>query len=165
VLTLILFTIATGGNTGPTDDPSRRALPRRRDELAEEAWSRREHRLPGRPEASGTTGNDHRRFGNAGLWSARPGARGRDRPARVGTWNRRFPRFHRWAQRGVWGRRMEPWGDDAALEGRRIDATVVRAHQHAAGAVTQGPTIPRSAARAAGSARRSTAPSPPWATR
>jgi transposase len=143
VLTLILFKIAKGGNTGPTDDPSRRALPMRRYELADEAWSRIEHLLPGRPESPGTTGNDNRLFVNAVLWIARTGAPWRDLPERFGNWNRVFQRFNRWAQRGVGGRVMEALGDDADLEWLLIDSTVVRAHQHAAGAVKKGPTTKR----------------------
>ncbi len=106
----------------------------RRDELADEAWGRIEPLLPGRPDSPGTTGNDNRLFVNAVLGVARTGPPWRDLPERFGTGNSVFPRFDRGAKRGVWGRVMEALGDDADREWLRIDSTVVRAHQHAAGA-------------------------------
>jgi transposase len=74
----------------------------RRDKLSDEAWSRIEHRLPGRPESPGMT-TDNRLVINAVLWIARPGAPGPDRLERFGHGNRVFPRFHRGAQRGGLG--------------------------------------------------------------
>lgn len=115
----------------------------RRYEVADEAWSRIEHLLPGRPESPGTTANDNRLFVNAVLWVARTGAPWRDLPERFGPWNSVFQRFNRWAERGVWGRVMEALGDDADLEWLLIDSTVVRAHQHAAGAEKKGRTTRR----------------------
>jgi transposase len=41
---------------------------------------------------------------------------------------------HRWAKSGVWARVMEALGGDADLEHLMIDSTVIRAHQHSAGA-------------------------------
>jgi transposase len=106
----------------------------RRYELEDRAWDRIEHLLPGRPGAPGTTGDDNRLFVNAVLWIARTGAPWRDLPERFGNCNSVSQRFNRWAQRGVWGRVMEVLGGDADLEWLLIDSTVVRAHQHAAGA-------------------------------
>ena len=113
---------------------------------SDEASSRIEHLLPGRPESPGTTADD-RLFVNAVLRIALTGAPGRDLPERFGNWNSVFQRFNRWAQRGVWGRVMEALGDDADLEWLLIDSTVVRAHQRAAGAETKGGTTGRQAAR------------------
>jgi transposase len=115
----------------------------RRYELEDGAWDRIEHLLPGRPGAPGTTGDDNRLFVNAVLWIARTGAPWRDLPERFGNWNSVFQRFNRWAKRGVWGRVMEVLGGDADLEWLLIDSTVVRAHQHAAGAGKKGPTTKR----------------------
>ena len=143
MLTLGLFKIAKGGHPDPTGGPSRRAFPRRRDEWEEEAWDRSEHLLPARPDPPGTTGHDHRLFVKAGLGGARTGAPGRDRPERFGNGNSLFPRFNRWAKRGVGGRIMEALGGDADLEWLLIDSTVVRAHPHAAGAGKKGPTTRR----------------------
>lgn len=112
----------------------------RRYELEDEAWDRIEPLLPGRPESPGTTGHDNRLFVNAVLWIARTGAPWRDLPERFGNWNSVFQRFNRWSKRGVWGRVMEALGGDADLEWLLIDSTVVRAHQHAAGAEKKGPT-------------------------
>ena len=115
----------------------------RRYELADEAWERIEHLLPGRPGSPGTTGHDNRTFVNAVLWVARTGAPWRDLPERFGNWNSIFQRFSRWAKAGVWGRVMEALGGDADLEWLLIDSTVVRAHQHAAGAEKKGVTTGR----------------------
>jgi len=110
----------------------------RRYELADEAWDRIKHLLPGRPESPGTTGHDHRTFVNAVLWIARTGAPWRDLPERFGHWNSIFQRFNRWAKRGVWDRVMKALGSDADLEWLILDSTVIRAHQHAAGAGKKG---------------------------
>jgi putative transposase len=115
----------------------------RRYELADEAWERIEPLLPGRPGSPGTTGHDNRTFVNAVLWIARTGAPWRDLPERFGHWNSIFQRFSRWAKAGVWGRVMEALGEDADLEWLLIDSTVVRAHQHAAGAGKRGVTTRR----------------------
>jgi hypothetical protein len=45
-----------------------------------------------------------------------------------------FRRFSRWSAKGVWWRIFEAMSDDPDFEYLNIDSTVVRAHQHAAGA-------------------------------
>ena len=120
----------------------------RRFEMADEQWTRIEHLLPGRPETPGATARDNRLFVDAVLWIARTGAGWRDLPERFGLWNTVFQRFNRWANAGVWLRVMEALGGDADLEALLLDATVVRAHQHSAGAPKKR-GIKRSAARVA----------------
>lgn len=44
-------------------------------------------------------------------------------------------RFSRWAKRGVWERVFQHLGVEADNEYAMIDSTIVRAHQHSAGAV------------------------------
>ena len=46
---------------------------------------------------------------------------------------RRYRRFSRWSEKGVWWRIFEAMSDDPDFEYLIIDSTVVRAHQHAAG--------------------------------
>jgi putative transposase len=93
------------------------------------------------------TGENNRLFVEAVLWLARTGAPGRDLPAEFGNWNSIFRRFRRWAKSGVWSRILEVLIEDPDLEHLIIDATIVRAHQHAAGA-KGGVKIRRSGARA-----------------
>ena len=54
-------------------------------------------------------------------------------PERFGPWGSVWKRFDRWAKKGAWKRVFEQL-QDPDLEWIIIDSTVVRAHQHAAGA-------------------------------
>jgi putative transposase len=121
----------------------------RRFEMTDGQWIRIEHLLPGRPDSPGATAKDNRLFVDAVLWIARTGAGWRDLPERFGEWNNTFQRFSRWAKSGVWAKVMEALGGDADLEHLLIDSTVIRAHQHSAGAPKKAEIKP-SAARAGG---------------
>ena len=137
----------------------------RRHEIKDEDWGRIKDMLPGRPGDPGVTAKDNRLFLNAVLWIGKTGAPWRDLPERFGPWGSVWKRFDRWARKGVWARVFEALRDPD-LEWMILDSTVVRAHQHAAGAEKKGEmTIRRWAARGAGSAPRSTSPSMAWATR
>jgi putative transposase len=138
----------------------------RRFEMADEQFPRIAPLLPGKPEDPGVTATDHRLFVDAVLGIARTGAPWRDLPERFGNWNSVYQRVHRWAKTGVWTHVLEALGGDADLEWLLIDSTIVRAHQHAAGAETKGRrTTRRWAGRGAASAPRCTWPSTPSATR
>jgi transposase len=119
----------------------------RRFEMTDEQWTRIEGLLPGRPDTPGATAKDNRLFIDAVLWIARTGAGWRDLPERLGEWNNTFQRFNRWAKKGRWEMIMEALGGDADLESLLIDSTVIRAHQHSAGAGKKAAIRP-SAARA-----------------
>jgi transposase len=106
----------------------------RRFELTDEQFQRIEHLLPGKPGDPGATARDNRLFMDAVLWIARTGAPWPDLPERFGKYDAAYQRFNRWAKSGVLARIMEALGGDADLENLLIDSTVVRAHQHAAGA-------------------------------
>ena len=75
------------------------------------------------------------------LWVLRTGAPWRDLPERFGPWSTAWNRFRRWTAAGVWARVLASLQRTADAEGRLdwathyVDGTVVRAHQHAAGAV------------------------------
>jgi putative transposase len=126
----------------------------RRFELSDEQWLKVETLLPGRTGDPGRTAKDNRLFLDAVLWIARTGAPWRDLPERFGEWNSVFQRFNRWAKKGVWQRVFESL-QDPDLEWLMLDATIVRAHIHAAGA--QKKTADNSSdVRAAASARRFT---------
>jgi transposase len=137
----------------------------RRHEIKDEDWDRIKDMLPGRPGDPGVTAKDNRLFLNAVLWIAKTGAPWRDLPERFGPWNSAWKRFDRWAKKGVWGRVFGAL-QDPDLEWMILDSTVVRAHQHAAGAEKGGETPTRRwDAPRADSAPRSTSWSTPWATR
>ena len=130
----------------------------RRHEISDDQWDRIQGLLPGQPGGHGRVAADNRRFLNAVLWIAKTGAPWRDLPERFGEWNSVFQRFNRWSQRGVWGRLLQAW-QDPDLECLMLDSTVIRAHQHAAGARKKGMTTKPSGVRAADSAPSCTSPS------
>ena len=55
-------------------------------------------------------------------------------PERFGDWKNTHKRFSRWAKKGVWQRLFEHLAAEADNEYAMIDSTIVRAHQHSAGA-------------------------------
>ena len=130
----------------------------RRHEIGDEPWDKIKDFLPGQPGDPGRTAEDNRGFINAVLWIARTGAPWRDLPERFGEWNSVFQRFNRWCKRGVWGRLLRVW-QDPDLECLMLDSTVIRAHQHAAGARKRGVRTKPSAVHAADSAPSCTSPS------
>ena len=66
--------------------------------------------------------------------SCGPVRRGGDLPEIFGAWNSAFRRFSRWSAKGVWHRMFAAWSDDPDFEYLIVDASIVRDHQHAAGA-------------------------------
>jgi transposase len=116
-------------------------LSMRGHELTDEQWTAIEPHLPGKKSDPGRTTQDNRLFINAVFWIARIGAPWRDLPERFGPWGTVYKRFIRWCKRGVWGRVLEALGEDTDLSNLLLDSTVVRAHQHAAGA--KGGKIPK----------------------
>jgi putative transposase len=119
-----------------------------RRELTEAQWRRIEHLIPGREGDKGRHGEDNRLFVDAVLWIARAGAPWRDLPEELGNWNSVFQRFRRWAKKGVWQRVFNALIENPDFEYLIIDSTIVRAHQHAAGA-KGGAKMRRSGVRAA----------------
>ena len=77
-----------------------------------------------------------RMFIEAVLYQARTGTPWRDLPDEFGNWNAVYHRFRRWEKGGLWERLWHRFQniDDDQLSELFIDSTVVRAHQHAAGA-------------------------------
>ena len=117
--------------------------------LRDDQWERIQDLLPGKVGDPGVTGKDNRLFVEAVLWIARTGCPWRDLDPALGNWHTTYTRFSRWGKKGVWQRVIKGVSNDADLEALFIDSTVVRAHQHAAGA--QKKKVPkRSGVRAAG---------------
>ncbi len=109
-----------------------------RGELTDTAWGAIAPLLPengrrGRPWA------DHRKVIDGILWKMRTGAPWRDLPERYGPWQTCYDRFVRWRRDGTWERlltHVQAESDaicDVLIE-VSLDSTVVRVHQHAAGA-------------------------------
>ena len=134
----------------------------RRHELTDAQWNSIKDHLPGKRSDPGRTAKDNRRFVDGILWLARTGAPWRDLPERYGRWNSVFQRFNRWCKRGVWSRLWEVW-KEPDLECLMLDSTIIRAHQHAAGAIKKGTTMRHWAGRVEGSARKCIWPSTPVA--
>ncbi len=119
-----------------------------RRELTDRQWQRIEKLVPGKKGDKGRGGKDNRLFVDAVLWILRTGAPWRDLPDAFGKWNSVYTRVLRWARKGRWESLFKALADDPDFEHVMIDATIVRAHQHAAGA-KGGPKRRPSAARAA----------------
>jgi len=116
--------------------------------LRDDQWARIEHRLPGKASDPDCTAKDNRLFVEAVLWILRTGSPWRDLPREFGNWHSTYIRFTRWRDSGVWGRLADELDSDADMEQLFIDSTIVRAHQHSAGAQKK-PAVRKSAARAA----------------
>lgn len=105
----------------------------RRFEITDDQFARIQSLLPGKKSDPGCTAADNRLFVQAVLWLVRTGVPWRDLPERFGKWNSVFQRFNRWAKNGVWTHVFEAL-QEPDWEWIMMDATVIRAHQHAAGA-------------------------------
>ncbi|NDU71756.1 IS5 family transposase [Actinomadura sp. DSM 109109] len=128
----------------------------RRHELTDAAWRRIEPLLPAQPVRGGRWA-DHRTVLNGILWKLATGAPWRDLPERYGNWKTVYERYRRWAADGTFDAILThvQLHDDSV--GRidwtvSVDSTIVRAHQHAAGARKKGPDGTNPASSAAGQA-------------
>jgi len=106
----------------------------RRYALRDDQWQRIELLLPGREGHVGVTARDNRLFVEAVLYRYRSGIPWRDLPERFGDFRVVHTRFSRWARSGVWSRLFKALSEEADNEYAMIDSTIVRAHQHSAGA-------------------------------
>lgn len=118
-----------------------------RGDLTNEQWDRLMPLLPPQKPRTGRPANDHRTVMNGILWILRTGAPWRDLPERYGKWTTVYSRFQRWRKAGVWDRIL---GEVQALADQQgdldweihfVDGTIVRAHQHAAGAKKAAPQL------------------------
>jgi transposase len=131
-------------------------------ELSEEQWERLRPLLPPQKPHTGRPANDHRTVINGILWILRTGSPWRALPERYGSWKTVSSRFYRWQRAGVGDRILAELQRQADAEGRLdwslqfVDSTVVRAHQHAAGAKGGTRKPKRLAGVGVATARRST---------
>ena len=91
----------------------------RRYELTDEEWNQIVSLLP--PENSG-----------------KQGAPWRDLPERYGPWQTVYSRFRKWMEDGILDNIFRVLSLDAELSELSIDASIVQAHQHSAGAKKGG---------------------------
>jgi len=110
-----------------------------RRSLTDETWARL---APFLPPMVGPKGGHPRRRDRETLegilWRLRTGSPWRDVPAEFGKWNTIFVQFETWTKAGTLATILEALASEADLEWVMGDATIVRAHQHAAGAKKGG---------------------------
>lgn len=114
-----------------------------RGDLTDAQWEVLEPLLP-----AGTTSGrppkwSKRQLVNGIRWRVRTGAPWRDIPAEYGPWQTVYGLFRRWQRAGVWARVLTALQARADAAGVltwdvSVDATISRAHQHAAGARKRG---------------------------
>lgn len=110
-----------------------------RHDLTDEQWVRLEPWLPDRTPQRGGRWNDHRPVIDGILWRTRTGSPWRDVPACYGDFRTLHGRHRRWSADGTWASVLAALQADSDADAGEewavaIDSTVVRAHQHAAGA-------------------------------
>jgi transposase len=110
----------------------------RRYGLRDDQWERIEGLLAGRKGSVGRPAQGNRLFVEAVLYRYRAGIPWRDLSERFVDFRVVHTRFSRWAARGIWQQVFEHLARDADNEYARIDSTIVRAHQHSAGARKKG---------------------------
>lgn len=112
----------------------------KRHELTDKQWQHLAPLLPKQKPLTGRTNLEHRTVVNGILWILKTGAPWRDLPERYGKWQTVASRFYRWRKDGIWGQifaQLQQIKDrDGAIDWQihYVDGTVIRAHQHAAGA-------------------------------
>ena len=111
----------------------------RRYELTDQEWEQIAPLLPaqntGKP---GRPPKDNRLMLNAMVWLTRSGAAWRDLPERYGPWTSVYSRFRKWIDDGILDNIFRVLSLEAELEDLSIDASIVQAHQHSAGAKKGG---------------------------
>ena len=106
----------------------------RRYALRDDQWNRIKDVLPGRKGSVGAPAQDNRLFVEAVIYRYRAGIAWRDLPERFGDFRVIHLRHSRWSHRGVWQQIFDLLAEEADNEYRMIDSSIVRAHQHSAGA-------------------------------
>jgi transposase len=114
--------------------------PHNRGDLTNAQWKRLEPLLPAQKPRVGRPSNAHRITINGILWILRTGAPWRDLPERYGAWETVSGTFYRWRHEGRWDKILQSLQQQKDAQGKVnwdihfVDGSVIRAHQHAAGA-------------------------------
>ncbi|MFD6877329.1 MULTISPECIES: IS5 family transposase [unclassified Streptomyces] len=111
-----------------------------RGDLSDAEWERLRPFLPVSNRRCGRW-RDHRQVINGILHRVRTGVHWRDLPERFGPWKTVYERHRLWSADGTWERLLQQVQAAADSAGEidwdvSVDSTIVRAHQHAAGART-----------------------------
>lgn len=112
----------------------------KRHELTDAQWEKIKPLLPPEKPKTGRPNLGHRTLLNGMIWRAKTGTPWRDLPERYGKWKTVYSRWLRWRDSGVWQRIWGALQQEVDHQGEVewgihfIDSTIVRAHQHAAGA-------------------------------
>jgi transposase len=102
--------------------------------LTDGQFRRISHLLPGRLSTVGVTAKNNRQFLEGVFYVIREGGRWRSLPKEFGPWERCYRRYNRWCDKGVFEKIFQILSADADFEYIMLDSTIVRAHQHSAGA-------------------------------
>src|SRR5436309_12130529 len=136
-----------------------------RHALSDAQWARLRPLLPPPPAGRGRPRRDDRLVAAGILWRLATAVPWRDLPASFGPWKTVYSRFRRWQRAGVWERVLATLQAEADARGELdwslhfLDGTVIRAHQHAAGAKKGAGTKPSAAAGAASPPNSTSGPS------
>nr|WP_237324475.1 IS5 family transposase [Streptomyces sp. CBMAI 2042] len=119
-----------------------------RGDLTDAEWERLRPFLPVSKQRCGRW-RDHRQVIDGLLHRVRTGVQWRDLPERFGPWKTVYERHRLWSADGTWERLLQQVQAEADAAGQidwdiSVDSTIVRAHQHAAGARTEPPPAPAS---------------------
>ncbi|WP_455678581.1 IS5 family transposase [Streptomyces angustmyceticus] len=119
-----------------------------RGDLSDAEWERLRPFLPVSNRRCGRW-RDHRQVIDGILHRVRTGVQWRDLPERFGPWKTVYERHRLWSADGTWERLLQQVQAAADAAGEvdwdvSVDSTIVRAHQHAAGARTDPPPAPAS---------------------
>src|SRR5688572_14782081 len=107
--------------------------------VSDSAWVLIEPLLPSSAGRRGGRWRDHRQVIEAIAWRYRTGCPWRDLPREFGPWQTAWQRLDRWAADGTWDRVLAAAQGSAEVVGElewvaAVDTSIMRAHQHAAGA-------------------------------
>ena len=126
------------GTLKPEKQSESSKMSQHRGDLSDPQWTKLVVAIP--QAATGRPAHDHRQIINGILWIQRTGAPWADLPSRYGSRGTVSSRFYRWRQQGIWQQILDQLQqtadeqDQLDWEVHFIDSTVIRAHQHAAGA-------------------------------
>jgi len=115
-----------------------------RHDISDALWGIIEPYTIGQKGTWGGNAKDTRLFINAIFWILRTGTPWRDLPSTYGDWKNVYRRFTRWRDKGVWERIFEAIIAEHECEWLLIDASFVKAHEHAHRAVGGSQDIGRS---------------------
>ncbi|MFD3586877.1 IS5 family transposase [Streptomyces sp. NPDC058683] len=114
--------------------------------LTDAQWARIEPSLPDRTPKRGGRWRDHREVIDGIAFKFQTGTQWVHLPEKYGNWRGVYNRLRMWAVDGTWERvftalMAQADADENLSWAVSVDSTIVRAHQHAAGARKEGPQL------------------------